>query len=167
MRRIVVCDTGPLLHLSEANAIDLLRMAGEIFIPLPVDREFARNAPDIVLPDWVQVITLDDTHGQKADEWARHIDAGESAAIALVMQTQADWLLSDDAKARQFAQTLGVEVHGSIGLLLWCVASGQVASRDDAVSSLNALASSSLWISERVLRKAQDAIDTLFEDLSG
>ena len=100
MRRIVVCENDPLLHLSEANAIDLLRMAGEIFIPLPVDREFARNAPDIVLPDWVKVITLDDAYGQKADEWARHIDAGESAAIALVMQTQADWLLSDDAKAR-------------------------------------------------------------------
>jgi len=37
-RRIVVCDTGPLLHLSEANAIDLLRMAGEIVIQLPVER---------------------------------------------------------------------------------------------------------------------------------
>jgi predicted nucleic acid-binding protein len=118
VRRIVVCDTGPLLHLSEANAIDLLRMAGEIVIPLPVDREFARNAPDIVLPDWVKVITLEDAYGQKADEWARHIDAGESAAIALVMQTQADWLFSDDAKARQFAQTLGVDVYSRKTVLL-------------------------------------------------
>ena len=33
MRRIVICDTGPLLHLSEANAIDLLELAGEVFIP--------------------------------------------------------------------------------------------------------------------------------------
>lgn len=166
MRRIVVCDTGPLLHLSEANAIYLLRMAGEIVIPSRVAGEFARNAPDIALPSWVQVITLDDAYGQKADEWARHIDAGESAAIALVMQTQADWLLSDDAKARQFAQALGVEVHGSIGLVLWCIASGHIASRDEALSLLNALASSSLWISDRVLGNAREAIDTLFEDLN-
>ena len=32
MSRIVVCDTGPLLHLSEAGAIEFLRYAGEIFI---------------------------------------------------------------------------------------------------------------------------------------
>jgi predicted nucleic acid-binding protein len=54
--------------------------------------------------------------------WGNQIDEGESAAIALTMQMQAEWLLSDDAKARQFAETLGLEIHGSIELLLWAVA---------------------------------------------
>lgn len=162
MRRIVVCDTGPLLHLGEANAIYLLRLAGEILVPSVVAQEFEQNAPDRVLPDWVQVKTLDDVYPQKALEWARHVDAGESAAIALSLQTQADWLLSDDAGARQFAQALGLEVHGSIGLLLWRAASGQIASLEEALSLLNSLAGSSLWVSERVLQKARGAVETLF-----
>jgi len=34
MTRIIVCDTGPLLHLSEAGAIHLLSSAGEVLMPL-------------------------------------------------------------------------------------------------------------------------------------
>jgi AbrB family looped-hinge helix DNA binding protein len=33
MMRIIVCDTGPLLHLSETGAIRLLSLAVEILIP--------------------------------------------------------------------------------------------------------------------------------------
>lgn len=162
MKRIVICDTGPLLHLSEANIIHLLRLAGEVIIPLVVAKEFEQNAPEIKLPDWVQLKDLDATHNKIAAGWDKQIDAGEAAAIALTMQTQADWLLSDDAKARQFALSLGLEVHGSIGLLLWAIAVGHVASRDDALNLLNDLASSSLWISDRVLHQAHLAIDKLF-----
>ncbi|NTW38137.1 MAG: DNA-binding protein, partial [Syntrophobacteraceae bacterium] len=39
--RIVVCDTGPILHLHEAGALELLAKAGEVFVPPAVDRELA------------------------------------------------------------------------------------------------------------------------------
>lgn len=55
-------------------------------------------------------------------------DEGEAVAIALTMQMQAEWLLTDDAVARQFGESLGLEIHGSIGLLLWAVAVGHVES---------------------------------------
>ena len=67
------------------------------------------------------------------------VDEGESAAIALTLQMQAEWLLSDDANARQFAESLGLEIHGSIGLLLWAVATGHVVSQGEALNLLNAL----------------------------
>jgi predicted nucleic acid-binding protein len=66
MRRIVVCDTGPLLHLSEANIIYLLRLAGEVIIPPVVAKEFEQNASDIRLPDWVMVKELDEPYRKKA-----------------------------------------------------------------------------------------------------
>ncbi len=47
------------------------------------------------------------------------------------MQVQAEWLLTDDAAARQLGESLGLEVHGSIGLLLWAVAVKQVESEID------------------------------------
>jgi predicted nucleic acid-binding protein len=64
---------------------------------------------------------------------------------------QAEWLLSDDAIARQLGESLGLEIHGWIGLLLWAVAVGHIKSESEALNSLNALEGSSLWISDRVV----------------
>jgi predicted nucleic acid-binding protein len=161
-RRIVVCDTGPLLHLAEADALTLLELAGEVNIPSVVAAEFENNAIGRQLPGWIQIVPLDAVSAEKAQIWASHIDPGESAAIALSVQLKADWLLSDDARARQFAESLGVEVHGSIGLLLWAAATGHIPGRDQALNLLDALAASSLWVSDRVLRYARKTIDSLF-----
>ena len=163
MTRIVVCDTGPLLHLGEANALHLLQLAGEILIPEVVAREFQENAAGQILPDWVQILELEEVHERKAIEWNRYIDQGEAAALALSVQVHADWLLTDDTKARQFAgQILELEVHGSIGFLLWAVAAGHIADQKTALELLGSLANSSLWVSERVLQNARAAIEKLF-----
>jgi hypothetical protein len=162
MRRIVVCDTGPLLHLSEANIIHLLRLVGEVFIPAVVVKEFNQNSSGFKLPDWIMVKDLDEPQMKKALLWENQIDAGESAAIALAMQMHADWLLSDDAIARQFGESLGLEIHGSIGFLLWAIATGHVESENEALSLLKALAGSSLLISDRVLNEACKAIGELY-----
>ena len=144
MRRIVVYDTGSLLHLVEANIINLLPLAGEIIIPSAVSKEFERNASGIKLPDWVIVKELVEPYKKKALEWKKQIDEGESAAIALTMQMQAEWLLTDDAAAKQFGESLGLEIHGSIGLLLWAMAVKQVESENEALNLLDVLAGSAL-----------------------
>lgn len=162
MSRIVVCDTGPLLHLGEANILYLLHLAGDVFIPPVVATEYELNAPDIKLPDWVVVKELDEPYRKKTLVWRKQIDEGESAAIALTLQIQAEWLLSDDANARQFAESLGLEIHGSIGLLLWAVVSGRIENQSVSLNLLNALANSSLWISDRVLSQARKAIGNLY-----
>ena len=94
--------------------------------------------------------------------WSKQVDAGEAAAIALTLQEYAEWLLSDDAKARQLAELLGLEVHGSIGVLLWSRTEKHIANREDALSLLTALADWSLWISDPVLRQARKAIDIFY-----
>lgn len=81
----------------------------------------------------------------------------------MALQEHADWLLTDDAEARQFAESAGLEVHGSNGLLLWCVANAHILEKALALHLLDSLESSSLWISERVLQEARKAINTLLE----
>lgn len=162
MSRIVVCDTGPLLHLGEANILNLLHLAGEIYIPAAVAEEFKRNASDIKLPNWVNIKELEEPYQKKALAWRKQIDEGEAAAIALTMQMQAEWLLTDDAAARQFGESLGLEIHGSLGLLLWAVAVKQVGSENEALKFLETLAGSSLWISDRVVNRARKAIHKLY-----
>lgn len=167
MTRIIVCDTGPLLHLSEAGAIHLLSLAGEILIPSLVAIEFEANAQGWSPPQWVKIVNLEKSTRQKAEKWVKtnQIDAGEAEAIGLALQERADWLLTDDAKARQFAESAGLEVHGSIGILLWSIATGHIVDKALAFNLLDNLANSSLWISERVLQEARKAIDALCEYL--
>lgn len=164
MTRIIVCDTGPLLHLSEAGASHLLSLAGEILIPPLVAIEFEANAQGWSPPQWARKVALEKSTRKKADKWAKakQIDAGEAEAIGLALQEQADWLLTDDAKARQFAESLGLEVHGSIAIILWAVAIGLIREKTLAIQLLDNLANSSLWISNRILQEARKAIDILF-----
>lgn len=70
---------------------------------------------------------------------------------------KANWLLTDDAAARLFATTLGMEVHGSLGVVLWNVAQGRL-DREQGLSALTALAQSSLWLSTRTLSDARAAV---------
>jgi predicted nucleic acid-binding protein len=160
--RLVVCDTGPLLHLSEAGALHLLQYTGRVLIPDLVAGEFEQNAQGWKPPQWITIKEMDKNTGKQADNWKAKgiVDPGEAHAIALAVQLKADWLLTDDAKARQFAETLGLEVHGSIGLLLWSLGEGFI-QKDQAYKLLDGLAHSSLWVSERVLDKARQTIDLL------
>jgi hypothetical protein len=151
--------------LSEAGAIHLLSLAGKVLIPPLVAIEFEANSQGWQPPQWVIQASLGKTAHQKVEKWikTKRIDAGEAEAIGLALQEQADWLLTDDAEARQFAESLGLQVHGSIAILLWSVASGLIHEKAAAIRLLNNLANSSLWISDRVLQEAHIAIDNLFE----
>ena len=164
MRRIV-SNTGPVLHLSEAQALDLLSPAGEIYIPKAVDTEMTQRDPDWKKqrPEWIIVGGLVSPHDEEAMAWqqAGLLDAGEAEVVALARQIDAQWLLTDDTAARLFAQALGLEAHGSLGIVLWATASGHL-NHADAGATLDRLAQSSLWISTRVLAEAKAALNQLF-----
>jgi len=166
VNRIIVCDTGPLLHLQEAKALLLLKPAGKIFIPSRVLLELMHHVPHWKLPVWIGVQKLNPDAIRQATTWVRSesIDSGEAESISLALQLKSDWFLTDDTEARQFAESLGIETHGSIGVLLWAASSGHIDHRATANQYLNALANSSLWISDRVIAEASKAIDELMEE---
>ena len=163
--RLVVSNTGPLIHLSEANKLELLRLTGEAHIPRAVEAELARHTSLGHIPTWLFIDDLTESHGTNAVTWqqAGLIDAGEAEAIALARQLQADWLLTDDAAARLLAQTLGLEVHGSLGVVLWAATTGHLG-QEEAEETLEDLAQSSLWLSPRVLKQARMALNQLYAE---
>jgi predicted nucleic acid-binding protein len=160
MRRIV-CDTGPLLHLGEAGVRDLLSAPGNVHIPSAVDLEMRsyEAAWHVHKPTWLHVTQLDSAPALEARAWqqAGLLHYGEAQAIALARQLRADWLLTDDAAARLVAQSLGLEVHGSLGLVLWATAMRHM-NRTQAGAALDRLARSSLWVSPSVLLAAKAAL---------
>ena len=161
MRRIA-SNTGPLLHLGEAEALDLLPLVGEVHVPTAVTAELVRRTPNWQTPAWLVVATLDQQHAAEAATWQQTglLDAGEAEAIALARQVRAEWLLTDDTAARLMAQALGLEAHGSLGIVLWAAASGHL-DHNAAAATLDRLAHSSLWLSARVLAEARSALDQM------
>ncbi len=163
--RIIVCDTGPLLHLQEAGSLDLLAAAGGVVIPRAVQGELSHRDPfwnENHLP-WITTGWLKPEHALRAARWTQAglLHSGESEALSLAIQLKADWLLTDDAAARLVAQQQGLEVHGSLGVVLWAAATGHLLPAD-AESRLEALSLSTLWISSRVLEEARAALRQLF-----
>lgn len=159
--RTIVCDTGPLLHLWEAASLSLLASAGRVVIPPAVGTELSGHDPfwNDSYPDWIAVENLAPSFSQRATRWSQAglLHAGEAEALTLAIQIGADWLLTDDAAARLVAQQQGLEVHGSLGVVLWAAATGHLR-RQEAERVLEALASSSLWISSHVLEDARAAL---------
>jgi hypothetical protein len=67
--RRIICDTGPLLHLGEAQALELLALAGEISIPLAVDLEMLVHQQDWQnqRPAWIGVQPLEPLYNTAAE----------------------------------------------------------------------------------------------------
>jgi predicted nucleic acid-binding protein len=164
MRRIV-CDTGPLLHLAEADAAHLLPRAGELYIPEAVGTEMKRYDANWPGRQWgeIRAAPLVPPYDLEAAAWQKAglLDVGEAEAIQLMRQLRAHWLLTDDAAARLVAESMHIGVHGSLGVVLWAAAVGHL-TRTAAEAALYGLAKSSLWLSPSVLEEAKAALDKIF-----
>lgn len=138
----------------------MLPRAGQLFIPPAVRAELLTFEE---IPDWLRVVALTAGFAIEAKVWENggFLHRGEAEALALARQLSAEWLLTDDAAARLLGQQNGVEVHGSLGFVLWAAAAGNL-DQIAAERAFDALASSSLWISGRVLREAKRAIREIF-----
>ncbi len=115
--RVVVCDTGPILHLREIGGLALLEKTGEVILPKAVNTELLA-----LLPEWakerppylrVVAVSADDRHWMDLCQ-SMGLGTGEAEAVALARTMHADWLLTDDAAARVVGTLMGLEVHGSL-----------------------------------------------------
>lgn len=160
---ILVSDTGPILHLHEARALDVLGSTGQVAIPPEVDRELALMIDGWtgVRPSWLTVERLTASAAEEAEVLGVSglLDAGEAEALALARQLAARWFLTDDAAARVLEQ-IGLEVHGSLGVVLGAAAEGALV-HEEASRALTALFGSTLWVSQRVRREALAALDLI------
>jgi predicted nucleic acid-binding protein len=82
---VVVCDTGPILHLHEAGALNVLAGAADVVIPGAVQDELREQIPGWRRrkPRWLLVRRL--SSKQRNDpiirQLARELGAGEAEAI--------------------------------------------------------------------------------------
>ena len=165
--KLVVADTGPLLHIHQAGALHLFGLVGEVQVTPTVMAELRRHAPKLWadgFPEWLQLVHPSSNAIARAAQRTAGglLDAGEAESLAYADETKPDMFVTDDASARLMADSLSVPARGSLGIVLFCAARGSL-SQQDAEQHLAALtAKTTLWLSARVKLEAARALAEIF-----
>lgn len=122
---IVVSDTTPLISLMKIGQLNLIhQLFGEVQIPSAVFDELVSNprflneSMQIKSCTFIKKAIISDTHSVELLRRSTGLDAGESEAIVLSDSLHASLLLMDEAKGRQVASQMGIQLMGTIGMLL-------------------------------------------------
>ncbi len=151
---IVIADSSALVALSICQALPLLETLFEkVYVPDAVYKEVCikgKSEAD-VLTDYlntrIKSIQTDKTQIMNAT----NLGSGEQEAIALYMELSADLLIIDDARAKKIAYANGLEVMGSVGILLLAKQRGLI---NKIRPMLNLLAVSDIHLGANVIEKA-------------
>ena len=150
---VAVADTGPLIHLDEIDALHLLAVADELLIPQTVYEELEAGTVPSAL-DYIEYELV------KTEETKLTVDLnpGETAALAVATERSAV-LLTDDLAARDAAEDLDVEVHGSIGVIVLAYTRGEL-TKSNAAELMRALQTeTSLFITDAVVERGIALLD--------
>jgi len=122
---IVVSDTTPLISLLKIGHISLLeKLFGRVLIPQAVYRELSANikyqheALQITQSDFIEVKVVENVGAVDVLRRVTGLDQGESEAIVLADELNADVLLMDEVKGRVVSGEMGIKVMGTIGILM-------------------------------------------------
>lgn len=111
---VVVSNSSPLIALQQIGQLDLLQA---LFITLLVPPAVAREiTPTVTIPNWIMERTLTQAVGARILNSS--LGPGESEAISLALEIGTQWIILDDRPARRLAQSLGLPVIGTLGVLL-------------------------------------------------
>ena len=134
----VVVNTSPLIALERIGQLELLkRMYGVVVRPRSVLDELNAGrgtydlSPLLEHADWI--VTEPDPPEMVL---RRELGAGETAAIALAVRTQADLVILDDLQARLVAQTQGLAITGTLGVLIAAQQAGYLSDVKEAFRRL-------------------------------
>ena len=118
---IVVADTSPLNYLVLIDEVDLLAaLFGQVIVPTAVMQELQHSAtPSRVRqwisnpPPWLEIRSVTSTPSSAL----LRLDIGEREAIQLAVELNAGAVLIDETEGRAVAESLRLQVRGTLGVL--------------------------------------------------
>ncbi|MDZ7761974.1 MAG: DUF3368 domain-containing protein [Desulfovermiculus sp.] len=129
---IVVADSSVLISLSTIGQLEIIRtrFPDGICLAPAVWREVVEQgrerpgAEEVRTATWVKRLEIKD---QLFAQYLQvGLDSGEAESIVLAREKSANLILLDERDARGVAMSLGVQVLGTIGLLIWAKRTGHV-----------------------------------------
>ena len=149
-----IVNSSPLIHLARIGHLDLLVKAGaEIWIPNAVTAEILAGpigdaAQALIASGWgirVEPSFIPNT----VLEWG--LGPGETAVIAIGTESRDVTLILDDGRARTCARVHGLNVFGTLGLILRAKRQGRIPS---AAAVLRALLAQGFYLDDKVISEA-------------
>lgn len=152
MPETVVSNSGPLIHLSEVQQLQLFQLFKQVLIPQRVLEEAGKISTHLKN---VTVIALDEKEikvtAEKLKEFKVH--AGELQALHLAYKTKA-LFLTDDLEAREAATSLSLEVHGTLGIVALAYHQKMI-DKEEAIRIMHQLyTNSSLYLTRFIMEEA-------------
>ena len=118
----VICNATPLIHLSRIRHLWILkRLFGKLVIPMAVYNEVVIDgrgkpgADNVAKAEWIHVREVKNIGALR--ELCDLLHLGESEAIVLAEEIDADLIILDDNLARRSATAKGLKVVGTLALL--------------------------------------------------
>jgi len=145
---VVISDTSCLIALDRISQLDLLRkLFQQIVTTREVKEEFGKE-----LPEWIRVIEVQNQG--KIQELEAVLDRGEASAIALALETEKSLLIIDEKKGRKVAQSLNIEIIGTLKAIQMAKQKGLIESARPLIESLQ----------KAGFRFSQNIVDILLKD---
>jgi len=139
----VICNTSPLQYLHQIGLLHILpALAGRVIVPQAVVDELAKgraaglNLPDPSACEWVVIrrpVSI------SALPLITDLGSGETEVLMLALESQDSVAVLDDALARRVAESQGIRVIGTLGVLLNAKRAGYVSSIREHVDQLETL----------------------------
>jgi len=130
---VVVADAGPLIHLDELSALDVLSDYSDVLVPDAVWCEVTHHRPHALHQAEIQRlrrVTTKFSPNVTALASLYTLHRGEMEALAVCLHHSINVLLTDDTAARLAAKNMDIVTHGTLGLLIRAVRCGHRSSND-------------------------------------
>lgn len=149
----IVVNTSPWISLSICGQINLLeRMYKNIYMPVQVREEIMAGGigsfgvKEFKTSPWLKISKV---HDKEKLELLYELDKGEAEVIILAKEQNIKKVLIDEKIARQQARILGLEVIGTLGLLLKAKNKGLISS---IKPSIKKILDNGVWINDEIVK---------------
>lgn len=161
-----ISNTSPLLYLHRIEALNLLSvLCTEVLVPRAVARELSdgrergHNVPDPQRYEWINIVDP----RVISPEWLNlDMGEGEMAVLALGLERPDCTVLLDDKRARRVAHAVGLNVWGTMKILVEAKSQGMV---ERIAPHVDSLRSAGMWMSDSIRARVLALADE--EDTSG
>ena len=158
-----VSDSSTLIQLSRLERFYLLQEFFVEVLILPAvwqevvergsDREGAGEVAEAVTKGWIRMV--EPANSELVRAFRANLGAGESEAIALAIELDADVLLIDERRGRREARRYFLSIMGFVGVLIQAAREGKIESLRDELDLIRQ--DSRFHISENLYREAPNA----------
>jgi predicted nucleic acid-binding protein len=117
----IICNTSPIQYLYQIGAIHLLpSLVGQVTIPRAVVEELAEgrrravSLPDVATLDWIKIRR---PASEAVLPLVGGLGPGETEVLMLALESPNAIVILDDGLARWVAESIGVRLTGTLGVL--------------------------------------------------